>query len=252
MKITRRRFLTVLAGAAAAIGVPSAWMSRMKTYDGPISDHFDGLNFFDPDGVPPKSLGEVLRWQFGSGRQRAEWPEWVPSPFADTPPPRVYGGKVRLSFVGHASWLIQTSGLNILIDPVWSARVSPVSFAGPKRHNDPGIAFDALPDIDVVLVSHGHYDHLDLATLSRLAAKFAPRVVTPLGNDVTMRSADAALVGARPVRPQQGAVGQLRARDAGRQDLHRLRFRLWRGHAFPQGCREAWPAAAGDPADRRL
>ena len=110
-------------------------------------------------------------------------------PHADTPPPRVNGGKVRLSFVGHASWLIQTSGLNILIDPVWSARVSPVSFAGPKRHNDPGIAFDALPDIDVVLVSHGHYDHLDLATLSRLAAKFAPRVVTPLGNDVTMRSA---------------------------------------------------------------
>ena len=82
MSLTRRRFLTVLAGAAAAIGVPSAWMSRMKTYDGPISDHFDGLNFFDPDGVPPKSLGEVLRWQFGSGRQRAEWPEWVPSPFA--------------------------------------------------------------------------------------------------------------------------------------------------------------------------
>ena len=71
MSLTRRRFLTVLAGAAAAIGVPSAWMSRMKTYDGPISDHFDGLNFFDPDGVPPKSLGEVLRWQFGSGRQRA-------------------------------------------------------------------------------------------------------------------------------------------------------------------------------------
>ena len=193
MSLTRRRFLTVLAGAAAAIGVLSAWMSRMKTYDGPISDHFDGLNFFDPDGVPPKSLGEVLRWQFGSGRQRAEWPEWVPSPYADTPPPRVNGGKVRLSFVGHASWLIQTSGLNILIDPVWSARVSPVSFAGPKRHNDPGIAFDALPDIDVVLVSHGHYDHLDLATLSRLAAKFAPRVVTPLGNDVTMRSADGAI-----------------------------------------------------------
>jgi L-ascorbate metabolism protein UlaG (beta-lactamase superfamily) len=193
MSLTRRRFLTVLAGAAAAIGVLSAWMSRMKTYDGPISDHFDGLNFFDPDGVPPKSLGEVLRWQFGSGRQRAEWPEWVPSPYADTPPPRVNGGKVRLSFVGHASWLIQTSGLNILIDPVWSARVSPVSFAGPKRHNNPGIAFDALPDIDVVLVSHGHYDHLDLATLSRLAAKFAPRVVTPLGNDVTMRSADGAI-----------------------------------------------------------
>ena len=72
-------------------------------------------------------------------------------------------------------------------------RASPVRFAGPKRHNDPGIAFDALPKIDVVLVSHGHYDHLDIATLSKLAAKFSPRVITPLGNDVTMRDADSAI-----------------------------------------------------------
>src|SRR6186997_2252915 len=86
MNLTRRRFLTVLAGTAAAIGVPSAWMSRMKTYDGPVSDHFDGLHFFDPDGVPPKSLGEVLRWQFGGDRQRASWPDWVPNTHSDTPP----------------------------------------------------------------------------------------------------------------------------------------------------------------------
>jgi L-ascorbate metabolism protein UlaG (beta-lactamase superfamily) len=135
----------------------------------------------------------VLRWQFGGDRQRAIWPAWAPSPHADTPPPRVDGGKVRLSFVGHVSWLIQTSGLNILVDPVWSERASPVSFAGPKRRNDPGIAFDQLPDIDVALVSHGHYDHLDLVTLSKLAARHAPRVITPLGNDVTMLSADDAI-----------------------------------------------------------
>jgi L-ascorbate metabolism protein UlaG (beta-lactamase superfamily) len=191
--ITRRRVLGMLAGLGVAVGVPSIWMSRMKTYDGPVSDHFDGLHFFDPDGAPPKSLGEVLRWQFGSGRQRATWPEWVPSPYADRPPPRVDGGKVRLSFVGHASWLIQTEGLNILVDPVWSMRASPFSWAGPKRHNDPGIAFDALPGIDIVLVSHGHYDHLDLATLSKLSAKFSPRVITPLGNDITMKRADASV-----------------------------------------------------------
>ena len=83
---------------------------------------------------------------------------------------RVAGPEWRISYVGHASWLLQTAGLNILIDPVWSERVSPVSFAGPKRVNDPGIAFDALPPIDVVLVSHCHYDHLDAETLSRLAA----------------------------------------------------------------------------------
>ncbi|MGY4475019.1 MBL fold metallo-hydrolase [Bradyrhizobium sp. USDA 3364] len=193
MPITRRRVLASLTGAAAAIGVPSIWMTYMKTYDGPVSDHFDGLHFFDPDGSPPKSLGEVLRWQFGGGRKREVWPEWAPSPHADTPPPRVEGDKVRFCFVGHASWLIQTGGLNILVDPVWSMRASPFGFAGPKRHNDPGIAFDRLPKIDVVLVSHGHYDHLDVATLSKLHAAFAPRVITPLGNDVTMRASDAAI-----------------------------------------------------------
>ena len=141
MKLTRRRVLGVLAGSAAAIGLPSVWYSRMKTYSGPVSDHFDGLTFFDPDGSPPKKLMQVLRWQLGR-RDRAVWPDWAPSPHADTPPPRVEGNKVRFSFVGHASWLIQTAGLNILVDPVWSERVSPFSFAGPKRHNDPGIAFD--------------------------------------------------------------------------------------------------------------
>ncbi len=193
MNMTRRGALGWLAGTAAVLGVPLAWMSLMKTYAGPVSDHFDGRQFFDPDGVPPRSLGEVLRWQFGRSRQRQAWPEWAPSPHADTPPQRVDGDKVRLSFVGHVSWLIQAGGLNILIDPVWSERVSPVRWAGPRRVNEPGIAFEALPKIDVVLVSHGHYDHLDIATLSRLTAKFSPRVVTPLGNDVTMRGADAAI-----------------------------------------------------------
>src|SRR5436305_994046 len=67
------------------------------------------------------------------------------------------------------------------------------ALVGPKRHNDPGIPFAALPAIDIALVSHGHYDHLDLATLSDLSAKFSPRVITPLGNDLTMRSADDAI-----------------------------------------------------------
>ncbi len=168
-------------------------VSRKKNYSGPPSDHFDGRQFFDPDGVPPKSLREVLRWQFGRDRQRLAWPRWVPSPHADNPPTRVDGEKARLSFVGHASWLIQASGLNILVDPVWSARASPLRWAGPMRCNDPGIGFDALPAIEIVLVSHGHYDHLDIATLSRLAARFSPRVITPLGNDLTMRRADAAI-----------------------------------------------------------
>lgn len=191
MKVSRRHVLGMIAGTAAAVGLPSVWISRMKTYVGPPSDHFDGTYFFDPDGAPPKRLWDVLRWQMT--RQSAKWPERAPSPYADTPPPQVNGEKVRLSYVGHVSWLIQTAGLNVLIDPVWSERASPLSFAGPKRVNDPGIAFDKLPPIDAVLVSHGHYDHLDVATLSKLAAKFSPRVITPLGNDVTITSTNSAI-----------------------------------------------------------
>jgi len=109
------------------------------------------------------------------------------------PPTRVEGTALRISYVGHASMLIQTAGLNILLDPVWSNRASPFRFMGPKRVNDPGIAFSDLPPIDVVLVSHGHYDHRDVATLSRLAAVHRPRVITPLGNDRIIRDHDAAV-----------------------------------------------------------
>src|SRR5947209_6658737 len=120
MTLTRRRLLTLSSGLAATAGLWSFWVSRMRNYDGPPSDHFDGTHFFDPNGAPPKSLGDVLRWQFGRKRQRQPWPAWSPSPYDDVPPRSVVGENVRLSFVGHASWLIQTSGQNILIDPIWS------------------------------------------------------------------------------------------------------------------------------------
>jgi L-ascorbate metabolism protein UlaG (beta-lactamase superfamily) len=168
-------------------------MSRY--YHGPVSDHFDGERFFDPNGVPPGSRGNLFRWladRYFRGT-RAKWPAWAPSPYTDRPPARVDGSAWRICYVGHASFLIQTSGLNILLDPVWSARASPFRFIGPKRVNDPGIAFADLPPIDLVLVSHGHYDHLDLATLSRLAAAHRARVITPLGNDAIMRNRDPAI-----------------------------------------------------------
>src|SRR5258708_18969143 len=112
---TRRRLFTALASFVAVSGLSAIWASRMKTYDGPVSDHFDGLHFFDPDGSPPKSLGEVLRWQFGPGRERATWPDWAPGPHADTPPARVAGDKVRLSFVRPGLLLIHTARHHIPI-----------------------------------------------------------------------------------------------------------------------------------------
>src|SRR5579863_6768327 len=168
-------------------------MSRY--YNGPVSDHFDGERFFDPSGVPPKGRPDLLRWMRDRRLRgtKAKWPDWAPSPFTDHPPQRVEGAACRISYVGHASWLIQAAGLNILLDPVWSARASPFRLVGPKRVNDPGIAFADLPPIDVVLVSHAHYDHLDVRTLARLASAHRPRVITPLGNDTIMCNHDPAI-----------------------------------------------------------
>ncbi len=168
-------------------------MSRY--YAGPVSDHFDGERFFDPRGAPPKSRRDLLRWLVDRRWRgtRSAWPDWAPSPYADRPPARVEGAAWRISYIGHASLLIQTASLNLLCDPVWSLRASPFRFIGPKRVNDPGVAFNDLPPIDVVLVSHGHYDHLDVFTLSRIAAAHRARVITPLGNDAIMRSHDAAI-----------------------------------------------------------
>ena len=160
--------------------------TRNRYYTGPISDHFDGTFFFNPEGEAPLGFRELMRWQFGGGR--SPWPKRVPSPFPPAKPDERVDG-LRVTMVGHATLLIQVAGLNILTDPVWSPRVSPFSFAGPKRVVEPGIRFDDLPPIDIVLVTHNHYDHLDLATLKRLHKAHEPHIVTPLGNDMIIRRA---------------------------------------------------------------
>jgi len=150
---------------------------------GPASDNFDGLRFFNP-GQPDtdRSIGELLRWKWEG--KAATWPRHVPVR-QTVPDERVQG--LRVTTVGHATMLIQAAGLNVLTDPLWAERASPLSFAGPRRVTAPGVAFEDLPPIDVVLLSHNHYDHLDIATLRRLQDRFAPLIVTPLGNDVIVR-----------------------------------------------------------------
>src|SRR3546814_238299 len=110
------------------------------------------------------------------------------------------------TWVGHSPVLVQTAGLNILTDPIWSERASPVSFIGPKRVREPGIRFEDLPKIDLVLVSHNHYDHMDLPTLKRLWERDRPLIVTSLGNDTLLRRAGIGAVardwgGRVPVKP---------------------------------------------------
>ena len=153
-------------------------------YRGPASDHFDGKHFFNPGGEMPASLRAIWEWQRSGQRQR--WPATVPSPLPlDVPPARVDGDAARMVAVGHASFLLQVGGLNILLDPVWSERCA--APLGPKRFNPPAIRFEDLPAIDVVCVSHSHYDHMDRPTLQRLYDVHRPRFVVPLGCDALVR-----------------------------------------------------------------
>ena len=197
-------------------------MSRY--YNGPVSDHFDGARFFDPHGAPPRSRRDLLRW-FVDRHWRAtksKWPAWAPSPYADRPPARIDGAAWRISYVGHASWLIQTAGFNMLLDPVWSKRASPFRFAGPQRVNDPGIAFADLPPIDVVLVSHGHYvkpsssNHLDRApiiSISLLCRGWQPRIAhASLRRSAMTPSCGITILQSGP-KPTTGRIGWTSARE---------------------------------------
>ncbi|WP_395330125.1 MBL fold metallo-hydrolase [Novosphingobium sp. BL-8H] len=149
-------------------------------YAGPVTDHFDGTRFLNPSGEPEtdRSFGDILRWRRTA--PSTQWPKSVPVT-PTVPKDRVEG--LRVTMVGHATMLIQIGGLNVLTDPVWSDRASPVQFAGPKRVTAPGVRIEDLPPIDAILLSHNHYDHLDVATLKVLHDRHKPLIVTPLGND---------------------------------------------------------------------
>jgi L-ascorbate metabolism protein UlaG (beta-lactamase superfamily) len=148
------------------------------------TNHFDGHRFFNPNGangqpfwmVPRLLLTPWTRWPSEVSVQ----PQRAPSPGPD---------EVVVTLVGHATFLIQAAATNVLIDPMYSERASPVPFAGPRRVRLPGVRFDDLPTISLVLLSHNHYDHCDLRTLQLLERRFHPPVVTPLGNGRLLRSA---------------------------------------------------------------
>jgi L-ascorbate metabolism protein UlaG (beta-lactamase superfamily) len=174
------------------VGYAAHKRGRNPYYRGPRSDHFDGVRFHSPDQPADKTLGDIARWRSRRGVDsplRQTWPAFHPSPYApDRPPERVAG--LRVILIGHASYLFQVAGRNILVDPVYARRASPVRFAGPKRVNPPGIAFADLPPIDAVLITHNHYDHLDGPALARIWQAHQPLILAPLGNEAILRAYD--------------------------------------------------------------
>ena len=143
------------------------------------SDHFDGRRFLNTDvkGRRHSSSADAIKWFVTRKRPKVTPIVCEPGP---APSQRVHGREVRVTWVGHATALIQHDGLNMLTDPIWEPRCSPFRFVGPKRFRAPGIRFEDLPPIDVVLLSHDHYDHLCVRTLKRLQAHSAPQIVTGL------------------------------------------------------------------------
>lgn len=146
------------------------------------SDHFNGKTFFNPNHPrAEKSLWTVLKWRMFT--ERAEWPENVPITQKKVPQARTNSGELSLTFINHATALIQLDGINIITDPIWSKRTSPLSWVGPKRVRLPGVKFEDLPKIDIVIISHNHYDHMDLPTIKRLVVRDNPIILYGVGSD---------------------------------------------------------------------
>lgn len=147
------------------------------------SDHFDGSRFANPTGATGQPFSAVPRMLL---EPRTRWPARVDEP--PRRPPGLDGAVAVVTFIGHATFLIQTAAGNILTDPMYSQRAGPLNVLGPRRVRQPAVPFDDLPPISTVLLSHNHYDHFDLRTLGMLARRFDPLVVTPLGNGALVRS----------------------------------------------------------------
>ena len=176
-----RAFLGLLGGVLSVSGtvVGAGWWLSMSGHQGPITDHFDGEVFLNREQTALPDAQKAL--QMATSYNPVAWDAWRENPPAPKPAQRVHDGLV-VSFVNHATVLLQFDGLNVLTDPIWSERCSAVQWAGPQRHHAPGLSLDDLPPIDVILISHNHYDHLDVATLLELSKRGDPLVITGLGN----------------------------------------------------------------------
>lgn len=142
---------------------------------------FDGKRYSNQDPlVDKRTILDLLTWLFT--RRPPSWKPVSPPLPHKTFRQRVDQGELSITFVNHSTLLVQVDGLNILTDPIWSERCSPFPWLGPKRVIPPGIAFSDLPPIDIVLVTHNHYDHMDVPTLQLLEQKHRPLFFVPKGN----------------------------------------------------------------------
>jgi L-ascorbate metabolism protein UlaG (beta-lactamase superfamily) len=159
---------------------------QQGTRDPTFPKHFDGKRYYNPAARQLPGFLDFLRWKLGSRPERS--PRFIADVEQSIPPRRVEGSGLRATLVNHSTVLLQQPGSNILTDPIWSERASPLSWVGPRRRRKPGVSFDDLPVIDCILISHNHYDHLDLPILRRLAARGDSTFVVPARGAHLLRS----------------------------------------------------------------
>ena len=152
----------------------------------PFPRHFDGKRYFNPDAPQAPGFLGGLRWKLTSRREPS--PYFIADVEASRPPSCVDGKELRITLINHSTLLLQQEGINILTDPIWSKRASPFTLIGPHRRRDAGVRWEDLPHIDVVLLSHNHYDHLDLAALRRLNDRRQSEFVVPARAGQVLRS----------------------------------------------------------------
>lgn len=155
-------------------------------YQGPVSDHFDGERFHN---AQPFNKGALDLLRFALSREPGVWTRDLGIAPGPRPEPVLAQGALRATVVNHSTVLLQFDGVNLLTDPIWSERASPLQWLGPRRFVPPGLRFEELPRIDAVLISHDHYDHLDLPTLRRLQAAHHPVFLVGLGQGASLRAA---------------------------------------------------------------
>ena len=182
MRKSVRRFVVGIG----VVVFPACLMNYGVGHQGSISDHFDGARFFNREKALSYSSTERFQWMRST--KLIEWPVWINDPKYPAPPREVGLGKLRITYINHATMLIQIDGVNILTDPIWSERASIVSWMGPKRIRAPGVNIKDLPRIDLILISHNHYDHLDLATLRQLSENHRPTIIIGLGVEPLLAS----------------------------------------------------------------
>ena len=142
-------------------------------------DHFRNGRFYNNLEAHPGGFLDLIRWL--RTRQPGAWRKWIPSSYGPKPSERLAGNQLRVTFIGHSTVLIQAGALNFITDPIWSHRASPVQWAGPRRHRAPGLKLEDLPPLDAILISHDHYDHLDVSTLRSLRTQHRAQIFCPLG-----------------------------------------------------------------------